>query len=99
MIPLVHHIRQTQPGLSQSQILDAAYEQAVYANPTTRVQMAAQVSATTEAQAAAKRKADADKAKRAALPSLSAGDVGAVGEEGEMTLREELESNMKKMTG
>lgn len=99
MIPLVHHIRQTQPGMSQSQVLDAAYEQAVYANPNTRVQMAAQASATTEAQAAAKRKADADKAKRAALPSLSAGDAGVVGEEGEMTLREELEANLKKMTG
>jgi hypothetical protein len=36
MLALVPHIRQANPGLSSDQVLKQAYDQAVYANPSTR---------------------------------------------------------------
>lgn len=53
MLPLVPGIRQANPGMSHNQVLQAAYDQAIYADPTTRATVLATEKAAKDAAAAA----------------------------------------------
>lgn len=65
MMPLVQHIRDSNPGKPNQEVLQEAYERAVWANPQTREVEQKRAISATEAKRAKETKKKASKAKRA----------------------------------
>lgn len=99
MIPLVANMREQNPGLSNSEILEAAYEKAIWANPETRARLQGQVTEQAKRENDEKRKAEAAKAKKAALPKMTSGEAGAEPAPDQMSLRDELAARYESLAG
>jgi hypothetical protein len=89
VLSLIPTIKAQNPAWTVDKVLDAAYDQAVWANPTTRQAMTAAQQQAAEAKRIADAKARTTQARSAAV-SLTGAPTGTNGAEPKGTIREEL---------
>jgi hypothetical protein len=97
MLPIADSLKRANPNATPTQIIDAAYDRAVYANPSTRAAMLEERSKQEEAKRIAEAK---DRTTRAKLASstLTNGTPGTLTNGGPKTIRESLLQTWDELT-
>lgn len=98
MLPIVSHLVQAEPGLTHRQVLDQAYERAMWMNPQVRERLIEEKHKAAEAKRIAEMQNRTQKAKAAAVSVRGSPTSGATPSSAPASIRDSLESAWDSLT-